>query len=188
MPAARACKLACNITFTVTSGASSVAMLYTGNSTAPTSGASTVTCAVEGGRAGILLRTSTTAGTIVVTATNSCGLTNPPSVTLTSTAVSEPVPTLPWGGVFVRPGSPHQSNDALWLKTVYTVKGVALSFPSGAEKTVQIINCQGRTMASYALKNGIPALVGHNVTGSGIFYAVWDDNGRRMLTRLNLVR
>jgi len=179
---------ACNITFTVTAGASSVAMLYTGHSTAPTTGASSVTCAVEGGRAGILLRTSTTPGTITVTVTNSCGLTNPPPVTLTSTASAEIIPALVWDGTSVRSGSQLQSGDVLRLKTVYTGKGIMISFPSGAEKTVRIINCQGKIVASPTLKNGIPALVGHRVTGSGIFYAVWDDNGRRMLTRLNNVR
>ena len=180
---------ACNITFTA-SPAGCVTALYTGHSTAPTSG-NPVTVTVEGGRAGVLLRTSRTTGTITVAVTNSCGLTNPPSVTLTSTAVNEPIANplvWLWPVSSVLPGALHQPGEIVRLKTVYTVKGVAISFPSGTEKTVQIIDCQGKTMASYTLKNGIPALVGHNVTGSGIFYAVWNDNGRHMLTRLNLVR
>jgi len=93
-----------------------------------------------------------------------------------------------WPPTSVLPGVPHQSNDVLRLKTVYNIKGVAISFPGGTEKTIRIINCQGKTMASYTLKNGIPALVNHGVTGNGIFYAVWDDNGRPMLSRLNIVR
>jgi hypothetical protein len=172
----------------VTAGASSVAMLYTGHSTAPTTGASSVTCAVEGGRAGILLRTSTTPGTITVTMTNSCGLPNPPPVTLTSTAAAETIPALTWDGTSVKSGSHLQTGDALRLKTVYTGKGIMISFPSGAEKNVKIINSQGKVVASHTLKNGVPALAGYRVIGSGIFYAVWDNNGRRMCTRLNSVR
>jgi hypothetical protein len=88
----------------------------------------------------------------------------------------------------VRPGSQHQYSDVLRLKIVYSIKGVKISFPSGVEKTVLIIDCRGKTIASYTLKCGFPVLVGHTITGSGIFYAVWDDNGRRMLTRLNIIR
>jgi hypothetical protein len=51
-----------------------------------------------------------------------------------------------------------------------------------------LINSQGRTLASYSLKNGVPALVRRSVVGSGIFNAVWDDNGRRAIVRLNNVR
>jgi hypothetical protein len=179
--------MACNITFTVTTGASSVAMLYTGHSTGPTSGASAVTCAVEGGRAGCVLRTSRIAGAIVVTATSSCGLTQT-TVPLNSSTVTEPVPPLVWGGVGVQHGLQLNSQEPQRLKTVYTAKGVALSFPSGAEKKVRIIDCQGREAASFTLKNATPVYFGRSNTGSGIFYAVWNDNGRRLLTRLAAVR
>jgi beta-galactosidase len=183
-----ACKHeACNVTFTVSSGTSSVAMLYTGESVNPTSGASAVTCAVEGGRAGIYLRTSTTPGAITVTATTSCGLAAT-TVGLTSTAADETLPTLSWGGTAVSPEFERRINDVARLKTAYTGKGIMISFPSKTEKTVHILNSQGKTVASYTLKNGIPALVSHSATGSGIFNAVWDDNGRRMLARLNMVR
>jgi hypothetical protein len=178
----------CTVTFTASPGAS-VAALYSGESVSPVSG-NPVTVTVEGGRAGILLRASRTPGSIVVTATNSCGLPSA-TVNLTSTAVSEPIPALPWGIVSANHGvsGPHlQSGALLRLKTVCTAKGIAISFPSGTEKTVQIIDCQGKTMASFTLKNGIPALVNQSVAGSGIFYAVWDDRGRQMLTKLNAVR
>jgi hypothetical protein len=178
----------CTITFTASPGAS-VAALYSGDSVAPASG-NPVTVAVEGGRAGVLLRTTRTPGSIVVTATNSCGLPSA-TVNLTSTSVSEPIPALTWGAATASHGaldSHLQSGNALRLKSVCTGKGVAISFPPGIEKTVQIIDCQGKAMASFTLKNGMPALVGHGVVGSGILYAVWDDNGRQMLTRLNVVR
>jgi beta-galactosidase len=179
-----ACKHeACNVTFSVTSGASSVAMLYTGESGNPTSGASSVTCAVEGGRAGIFLRTSTTPGNIVVTAGTSCGL-SATTVNLTSTAADETIPSLIWDGTSVNSVSQLRFNDALRLKIVHTGKGIMISFPSGVEKTVQIINSQGKTIAFYTLKKGVPALVGHKDIGSGIFTAVWNDNGRRAVTRM----
>jgi beta-galactosidase len=183
-----ACKhQACNVTFTVSSGASSVAMLYTGESVNPASGASTVACAVEGGRAGIFLRTSTIPGNIVVTATTSCGL-SATTVNLTSTAADETLPTLVWDGTSVNSGSQPGFNDVLRLKTVYTGKGIMISFPKGTEKTVRIMNSQGRILASYTLKNGIPVLVDHRVVASGILYAVWDDADRRIRVRLNNVR
>jgi beta-galactosidase len=176
----------CSITFSASPGASVVA-LYPGDSAAKSSAGNPVTVQVEGGRAGILLRTNRTPGNIVVTATSSCGL-PATTVNLTSIAVSEPIPTLSWETVSVSPFSYLQSGEALRLKTAYTGKGIAISFPSGAQKTVGIMDCRGKTVASFTLKNGIPALLGRSITGSGIFYAVWDDNGRQMLTRLTIVR
>jgi hypothetical protein len=175
----------CNITFAATPG-TSVAALYTGHSASPTFG-NPVTVGVEGGRAGILLRTSRTPGSITVTATNSCGLATV-STTLVSTAVNNSIPPLPWSVVSARTDSHMKTCDALRLKTVYPGKYIAISFPSGVKKTVRIIDYRGKTMASYTLKNGMPTLVDHNVTGIGIFYAIWDDNGRRMLARLNIIR
>jgi hypothetical protein len=177
----------CTVTFSA-SPASCITALYSGDSVSPQSG-NPVTVAFEGGRAGILLRTSRTPGTITVSASIGCGNLTAPSVTLTSNAVSEPIPTLQWGAVSTPTGASVQSGyTQLRLKTMHTEKGIVISFPMGIEKTVQIMDCQGKTVASFTLKNGMPVLVGHNVTGSGIMYAVWDDRGRQMLTRLNVVR
>jgi beta-galactosidase len=177
----------CVLTFTA-SPTTSITALYSEESANPMSGNS-VTVTVEGGRAGILVRANRTPGNIVVTATNSCGLPSA-TVNLTSTAVSETIPALSWNAVSAeRPGTLLQSGNApLRLKTVYTPKGIALSFPSGVDKTVRIIDCRGKTVAAFTLKNGVPALVDHGVMGSGVFYAAWDDQGGHMLTRLNMVR
>ncbi len=175
----------CTVTFTATPAAS-VTALYSGESVAPVSG-NPVTVTVEGGRAGILLRTSRTPGAITVTVTNSCGLPSN-TVNLTSTAVNETLPTLSWGGVSVIPCIPLQSPEVCRLKTAYAGKGILLSFPSGVEKNVQIIDCQGKTAASFALKNGAPALLSRSLIGNGIFYAVWNDKGGQMLARLNVIR
>jgi hypothetical protein len=176
----------CTITFTA-SPAASITALYSGESVAPVSG-NPVTVTVEGGRAGILLRTNRTPGAITVTATNSCGLPSA-TVNLTSTAVSETIPALGWDGSSANYGMfPQSGNVRLRLKTVYTRKGIELSFPSGVDKTVRIVDCRGKTVAAFTLKNGASSFVDGNVTASGVFYAAWDDRGGQMLTRLNIVR
>jgi len=175
----------CNITFTA-SPAGCVTALYTGHSTSPTSG-NPVTVAVEGGRAGILLRTSRTAGTITLTATNSCGLAST-SVTLNSNAVNEAIPALTWPGTSIHPESYHMSSSESGLKMVNTEKGIMLSFPTGIEGKVQIVNTQGKNIATYTLSKGVPLLIGRSVVGNGMCFAVWNNNGFRMQTRLNMVR
>jgi hypothetical protein len=175
----------CVLTFTA-SPATSITALYSEESANPKSGNS-VTVTVEGGRAGVLVRASRTPGNIAVNVTNSCGL-PPATVNLTSTAVSETIPALNWDATSLLQGTHLQSGDALRLKIAYTGKGIAISFPSHVEKTVQIINCQGKTVCSYSLKDGKPALVGGGIIGCGVFYAAWDDRGGRMHTRLNIVR
>lgn len=62
-----------------------------------------------------------------------------------------------------------------------------LSFPAGVQKSVQIINIQGKTIASYVIRNGTPIFISHKVIGRGFCFAAWSDNGRRMLTKLHLV-
>jgi beta-galactosidase len=178
----------CKIAFSA-SPAASVAALYSGDSVAPASG-NPVIVAVEGGRAGVLLRTTRTPGNIVVTATPSCAGLSPVTVSLVSNAVSEPIPVLPWGISTVPPGSHVQPSGSalLRLKTLHTGKGIAISFPPGIEKAVQIIDCQGKTVVSFTLKNGTPALVDQSCAGTGIFYAVWHDRGTQVLTKLNIFR
>jgi hypothetical protein len=63
-----------------------------------------------------------------------------------------------------------------------------LSFPAGVEKSVQLINVQGKTIATYTLRNGTPVCISHKVAGGGVCFAAWSDNGRRMVTKLNLVQ
>jgi Beta-galactosidase/beta-glucuronidase len=164
----------CNITFTA-SPAGCVSALYSGHSTSPTSG-NPVTCAVEGGRAGVLLRTSRTAGAITVTAASSCGLTSASAtVNLTSTTVSES---------FASPVFPQQPAQHLQeieaskrLAVSYTGKGAVIIFPPGAEKTVCLLNCQGKTVAAFTLKER-KILVDRHSMANGIVYVAWKINGR----------
>jgi hypothetical protein len=141
---------------------------------------------MRGGRCGALLRTTTTPGTITVVATSSCGLASA-SVTLTSTPDTESYYLN--NATSVKQGLLRQTQDkSLRLHVVYSDKDVMLSFPAGVEKSVQIINVQGKTIASYTLRNATPILVSRRVAGGGICFAAWSDNGRRMLTRLNRVQ
>jgi hypothetical protein len=179
---------ACNVTFTA-SPASCVRLLYGGHSTSLTDSGNPVTVAVEGGRAGVLLRTSRSAGTITVSATATC-VSSTPSVTLTSTApIAETIGPFAWSASATLAAGPKGRTRAARLITAYTARGLLISFPAGTDKTVHIIDCQGRERASYRLKDGAAVLVGHrSAAGNGIVYAAWDDDGRRMLTRLNMVR
>jgi hypothetical protein len=176
----------CNVTFTA-SPAASVRLLYGGHSTSLTDSGNPVTVAVEGGRAGVLLRTSRTSGTITVIATNSCSL-NADTVTLTSSAVQEVMPAFAWGTSAGMENLKQRTAPASHLKILYTGKGAVISFPSGVQREVRIIDCRGKTLARYALKNGLPRLIDRTYTGSGIFYVAWSDNGRRMEMQLNMVR
>ncbi|MGA2505907.1 MAG: sugar-binding domain-containing protein [Chitinispirillaceae bacterium] len=175
----------CNITFTVTGPATLfpdtclIGGTLTGNVT-------TATTKMRGGRCGALLRTTTTPGTITVVATSSCGLASA-SVTLTSTPDTESYYLN--NATSVKQGLLRQTQDkSLRLHVVYSDKGVMLSFPAGVEKSVQIINVQGKTIASYTLRNATPILVSRRVADRGFCFAAWSDNGRRMLTRLNFVQ
>jgi hypothetical protein len=173
----------CNITFTA-SPAGAVAALYSGASVSPTSG-NPVTVAVEGGRAGILLRTTTTAGAITVTATSSCGLTAA-TMNLTSSPVSENIVT---PIVASQPSQRMLSVDASKQLTIsYSGKNAIVHFPAGAEKTACLLNCQGRTMATAMLKDGGGIVVDRSVMENGIVYIAWNSNGRKVFSMLNGVR
>ena len=176
---------ACNITFAVTSGASSVAMMYTGNSTSPTSGASSVVCGVEGGRAGILLRTSTTPGAITVTAASACGGLTPATVNLTTTQVTENITTA------LAPQSLTGFIGADASKRVelaYVGKMAIMTFPVGADKTVRLLNSQGRTVATSTLGMGNKISVDGGKLGNGILYVAWNLNGHKIMSMINGVR
>jgi hypothetical protein len=74
------------------------------------------------------------------------------------------------------------------LQIVYLEKGVLLSFPAGVEKSIQIINVQGKTIGAYTLRNGTPVLISRKTAGSALCFAAWNDNGRRTVKQLNLVQ
>jgi galactosylceramidase len=85
---------------------------------------------------------------------------------------------------------PHRSGKVLLqLNTVYTQKGIELSFPFGVDKTVRVFDSRGKTVAAFTLKNGVPALLNYGVARTGVVYAAWeDDSGGHRITRLNMGR
>jgi beta-galactosidase len=169
----------CNITWNVTGPATLFPTTgYSGNLTS-------VTDSALGGRAGVLLRTTNTPGTIYVTATSSCGIPTA-NITLTSKQVTESYNDT--GAVSAVPGLySRKPGDILRPKIAITAKGMMISFPS-KEKTVWIMNCRGEKVASYTLRNGTPQLVDRVMTGNGVFWVVWNDNGRQAALRLSMVR
>jgi hypothetical protein len=177
----------CNITFTA-SPASSVRLLYGGHSTSLSDSGNPVTVAAEGGRAAVLLRTSRTAGAITVSATASC-VSSTPSVSLTSTLPSpEKIGPFAWSESATRPDPLPVCRQDVRLGTVYTESGALISLPAGTRQTVRLYDSRGRQRATYTLNDGVPSLVDTRSTGRGIFYAVWENDGLRNVTRLNLVR
>lgn len=168
----------CDITFTA-SPATSIAALYSGHSVTPTSG-NPVTVPVEGGRAGILLRTTTTPGSITVTATSSCNLPSA-SVSVTSMPYSEPLTS-----VTFRPAK-GLNGPALnkRLNVFYSGKVAIISFPRGADKDVRVLNSQGRTIAVSTLQNGNKCVVDRKTMENGILFIAWSYNGRKIASMVN---
>jgi hypothetical protein len=147
-----------------------------------------VTVAVEGGRAGVLLRTSRSAGTITVSGTATC-VSSTPSVTLTSTApAAESIGPFSWSGSVLRYVPSEGSIETPRLRAVQTARGVRISFNEGMGGTVHMYDSQGKMRASFALQKGADALVDRGSVGSGIVYAVGDYNGRRMLVRFTILQ
>ncbi len=174
---------ACNITWTVSPAG--MATLFPGTGTSYSLTATQITDSALGGRATLLLRTTTTPGTITVIATSSCGL-PADTITLTSNPATESYVATP---VSVHQGLIQQTRGATSrLRAVYADGGVTLPFPEGGQKVVQIINIQGKTLASYVLRNGTSIFISHKVIGRGLCFAAWSDNGHRMLTTLHFIQ
>jgi hypothetical protein len=169
----------CNITFAVTGPAT----LFPGTGTTGNLTSASVT--VQGGRAGALLRTTSTAGAITVTATSSCGL-SVATVNLTSTPVTENI-TTPISSQ--QPALRSQGLDiSKQLAISYSGKNAIVNFPVGVEKTVRLLNCQGRTMATAMLKDGNKIVVDRSAMENGILYISWNINGHKILSMVNGVR
>jgi beta-galactosidase len=171
----------CNITFTA-SPASAVAALYPGDSTAKTSG-NPVTVAVEGGRAGVLLRTTTTPGNITVTATSSCGL-SAATVTLSSQQVTESYYT---GAVPVMAQLRQVNASGQRLGITSSARGHFFLCPSERDGYLRIVNMQGKTVFYQAAKKGEKLFVNRLIMGPGVFYATWENGATRASSRLTMV-
>jgi hypothetical protein len=170
---------ATNITFTATP-AGCVAALYPGDSTAKTSG-NPVTMPVEGGRAGVLLRTTTTSGNITVTASGG-GFTQ--TVQLTSQQVSENYYT---GAVPVAAQLRQVNANMRRLSMTSGARGYFFRCPPENSGYLRIVNMQGKTVFYRAAKKGETLFVKRTLVGSGVFYATWEDGATRVLSRMTMV-
>ncbi|HAJ80065.1 MAG TPA: hypothetical protein DCO75_09870, partial [Fibrobacteres bacterium] len=167
----------CNIAFTISPATAGTLFPDTGS----TYGTS-VTVPVRGGRTGVLLRTTTTPGSITVTATPGNSLAAA-SMTLQSVTATE---SYYEGDV---PVVKKLVNSAvktdLKLRTRYSGNNIIITSPFAEEKTLHIVNCRGETVASYRLKKGGFLVIDRRTTGEGIYYAVCNDAGRRIFAKIN---
>ena len=172
---------ACNITFTV----SGPATLFPGTGGTGTTGGNvtTATVTVQGGRAGALLRTTTTPGNITVTATSSCGLTVAP-VTLSSQQVAESYYT---GAVPVVAQLRQVNANGQRLCMTSGARGHFFQCPAERDGYLRIVNMQGKTIFFRAAKKGETLFVNRLVMGTGVFYATWEDGAMRASSRLTMV-
>ena len=158
-----------NVTFTVNPAAA--ATIFGGN-----------TVAALAGRAGAFLRTTTTPSTISVTAAYS-GL---PSATLTLTTlpVSE---SYTEGPVSIHAPMSRRMCEAAYALTVLpTSRGYLFHCPP-APGRLRIVNYLGKMIFSAEVKKGSAVMVHRRTLGSGLFYGIWDNGARRVLTPVRVV-
>jgi hypothetical protein len=105
---------------------------------------------------------------------------------LTSAQVSENITT----PVISRQQDVHaQGVDATkQLIMSFSGKNAIVHFPAGAEKTIRVLNCQGKTLACAALQDGNKVVIDRAIMGAGILYAAWNIHGRKMLSMVTYVR
>jgi hypothetical protein len=159
-----------NVTFTVSP--TSAATIFGGNSVA-----------APGGRAGAVLRTTTTASTMTITAAYS-GL---PTATLALATfpVSETYTESPVSAVR---GSLSQQTavQPLRIKAVSTSKGISFQCPPMPGR-LSVVDCMGKTVYSTEVKNRSMVFLNRRLIGFGLFYGVWDNGNQRAFTRVNSI-
>jgi hypothetical protein len=134
------------------------------------------------GRAGAFLRTTTTPATITVTAAYT-GLTTA-SITLTTLADTNRVP--PFGPSYVKnPMMVQLLPDAYRLKITTTPRDYAFQCPLASPGRLSIINCQGRTVFTRDVGQGSTLVIHRQMLGIGVYYGVWDNGARRVISRVN---
>ena len=143
-------------------------------------GASSAAVPAQAGRAGAMLRTTTTPSTMTVTAAYT-GLSTA-TLTLTTSPVSE---SYIEGSVGVAPRTTSGNRPgAFALRVVSTVKGYAFSCPLQTG-CLSVIDCRGKTLYSMRVAKGVQPVIGRGTMGAGLYYAVWDNGGQRLMTRVN---
>ena len=65
-------------------------------------------------------------------------------------------------------------------------KTAIMTFPVGADKTVRLLNSQGRMVATSTLGMGNKISIDAGKLGNGILYIAWNLNGHKIMSRLFL--
>jgi hypothetical protein len=135
------------------------------------------------GRAGALLRTTTTPGTITVTAAYS-GLASA-SIALTTLQDTNRVPP------FSSPVSINNLSalklppDAFKLKITRLRGGYVFHCPLASAGRLSIIDCQGTTVFSNTVGQGSAQIIRRQMLKNGVYYGVCENGPRRAISRLN---
>jgi hypothetical protein len=133
------------------------------------------------GRAGAFLRTTTTPGTITVTAAYA-GL-NTASITLTTLADTNMVP--PFGATSVTTPA-LLLNDAFKLRITSTAKGLVFQCPP-AQGRLTVVNSLGKTVFGREVTRDASVFIRRGTFGPGLFYGIWEGSGNRVVSRLTVM-
>ncbi|MBN2036826.1 MAG: beta galactosidase jelly roll domain-containing protein [Chitinispirillaceae bacterium] len=134
------------------------------------------------GRAGVFLRTTTTPATITVTAAYG----NLPPASITLTTVQDTNHTPPFGAVSAdniasQQGIPEVSS----LHISSSVKDYLFHCPRSSAGRLSIIDLQGRTAFVRDVGRGDVITIPRRMLGTGIYFGMWDDGLRQMISRIN---
>jgi hypothetical protein len=135
------------------------------------------------GRAGALLRTTTTPGTITVTAAypGCAGA----SVSLTTLRDTNLVPPLS-SPVSIRSRSgPSLPPDAFRLKITRFSGGYVFHCPPASTGRLSVIDCQGKTVFSNTVGQGSTRIIRRQMPKAGVYYGVWENGALRAVSRFN---
>ena len=109
------------------------------------------------------------------------------SVTVTSVAATRSIASAQLGQRFCFAPEPLLRFKEVYLfKLEHNPKGVLISFAQGEDRRMGIIGCQGRILASFSLKKGVSKLIPRSTIGSGVFFAVWEAEGKQGVTRFTI--
>ena len=134
------------------------------------------------GRAGVFLRTTTTAAN-PLTVTAAYGNLTTASITLTTLQDTNRVP--PFSPNAVKTLVPWRG-DVYKLRIISTSNGLVFQCPP-AQGRLAIVNCQGKTVFFSDVKKGASLLINRRMLGAGLFYGIWESGNQRTVSCLNVV-
>jgi beta-galactosidase len=136
------------------------------------------------GRAGAFLRTTTTPGTITVTAAYG----SLPTASITLITVQDTNQAPPFGAVSVKtPLLSQYSPDAYKLNIGGSSKNYLFHCPAASAGRLSVLDCQGRTVFAADAAQGATVVMHRRTLGTGVYYGVWDNGARRVISCVNSV-